>query len=40
MDRVIAHELKPLLMRGILFGDLIKGGHVKIVVKDGSLAIE
>lgn len=39
MDRVIARELKPLLMREILFGSLAKGGSVKIVVKDGSLAI-
>lgn len=40
MDRVIARELKPLLMRGILFGSLAKGGTVKIVVKDDSLAVE
>jgi len=39
MDRVIARELKPLLMRGILFGKLSKGGNVKIIVKDDSLAI-
>lgn len=25
MDRVIARDLKPLLMRGILFGKLAKG---------------
>lgn len=39
MDRVIAHQLKPLLMREILFGSLNKGGNVRIVVEDGSLAI-
>ena len=39
MDRVIAHELKPLLMRSILFGELAKGGNAKIEVRDGSLAI-
>ena len=40
MDRVIARELKPLLMREILFGSLTNGGNVNIIVKDGSLAIE
>ena len=40
MDRVIARELKPLLMREILFGSLTDGGNVNIIVKDGSLAIE
>ena len=39
MDRVIAGQLKPLLMREILFGCLKHGGHVTIDVKDGSLAI-
>lgn len=39
MDRVIARELKPLLMREILFGRLTNGGTVKIVVDDDSLAI-
>lgn len=39
MDRVIAHDLKPLLMREILFGSLSKGGDVKIIVKDDGLAI-
>ena len=39
MDRVIARELKPLLMRGILFGKLAKGGNVKIIVENDSLAI-
>lgn len=39
MDRVIARELKPLLMREILFGSLKKGGKIKIDVKDDGLAI-
>ena len=40
MDRVIAQQLKPLLMREILFGRLKNGGDVTIDIKDGSLAIE
>ena len=39
MDRVIAQQLKPLLMREILFGSLKQGGEVTIYIKDGSLAI-
>ena len=39
MDRVIAQQLKPLLMREILFGNLKEGGEVTVDVKDGSLAI-
>ena len=39
MDRVIARQLKPLLMREILFGTLRQGGDIIIDVKDGSLAI-
>ena len=39
MDRVIAHELKPLLMREILFGILKNGGNITIEMKDGSLSI-
>ena len=39
MDRVIAQQLKPLLMREILFGSLKQGGEVIINVKDGCLAI-
>lgn len=31
IDRVIANELKPLLMREILFGNLKKGGKVKVI---------
>ena len=39
MDRVISQQLKPLLMREILFGSLKQGGEVTVDVKDGSLAI-
>ena len=39
MDRVIAQQLKPLLMREILFGTLKQGGKVTIETKDGSLSI-
>lgn len=39
MDRVIARELKPLLMREILFGSLKSGGNVRIVAEDDRLAI-
>lgn len=39
MDRVIARELKPLLMREILFGSLTDGGTVNITAKDDSLEI-
>ena len=39
MDRVIARQLKPLLMREILFGSLKQGGSITIGVKDGCLAI-
>lgn len=39
MDRVIAQQLKPLLMREILFGSLKQGGEVTVNLKDGSLAI-
>ena len=39
MDRVIAQQLKPLLMREILFGSLRQGGEATINMKNGSLAI-
>jgi len=39
MDRVIARQLKPLLMREILFGSLKQGGNITIGIKDGCLAI-
>ncbi len=34
MDRVIAHRLKPLLMREILFGSLKQGGSIEIGLSD------
>ena len=39
MDRVISQQLKPLLMREILFGSLKQGGNIKITLSDGSLSI-
>ena len=39
MDRVSAQQLKPLLMREILFGSLKNGGDITINVKDGCLSI-
>ena len=39
MDRVIARQLKPLLMREILFGSLKQGGNVTIGVTENGLAI-
>lgn len=39
MDRVIAQQLKPLLMREILFGSLKQGGNVEIKLQDGGLSI-
>ena len=39
MDRVIAHDLKPLLMRQILFGRLKRGGKATLVVADGKLSL-
>ena len=40
MERVLAQQLKPLLMNEMLFGCLQKGGNIKINLKDGSLSIE
>ena len=39
MDRVIAQQLKPLLMREILFGNLKNGGTVTIGMRDGRISI-
>ena len=39
MDRVIAQQLKPLLMREILFGSLKQGGDVTVGLNNGSLQI-
>ena len=40
MDRVIAQQLKPLLMREILFGNLKQGGEVTIGMMDNALCIK
>ena len=39
MERVITSNLKPLLMKEILFGTLKNGGEATISVKEGKLAI-
>ena len=39
MDRVIAQQLKPLLMREILFGSLKQGGDITIAVSDSRLVV-
>ncbi len=39
MDRVINSQLKPLLMREILFGRLKQGGDITITISDGRLSI-
>ena len=36
MDRVIAQQLKPLLMREILFGSLKNGGEITVAVANSS----
>ena len=40
MDRVIASQLKPLLMREILFGVLKKGGEARVEIENGKLTIK
>ena len=40
MDRVIASQLKPLLMRAILFGKLKKGGEARVSVENDALKLE
>lgn len=40
MDRVIASQLKPLLMREILFGTLKQGGKVQVLVEQGQLKLQ
>ena len=39
MDRVIAQQLKPLLMREILFGSLKQGGSVTVGIQHSELSI-
>ena len=40
LGRVIQENIKKPLADEILFGKMIKGGHVKVVLKDGKLAFE
>ena len=40
LARVIQEHIKKPLADEILFGKLVKGGHVKVVLKDGKLAFE
>ena len=39
MDRVIAQQLKPLLMKEMLFGSLKQGGEIEIRLQDGNLSV-
>ena len=39
MDRVIGQQLKPLLMREILFGRLKEGGNITIALENGRLSV-
>jgi ATP-dependent Clp protease ATP-binding subunit ClpA len=40
LARVIQENIKKPLADEILFGRLVKGGHVKVVLKDGKMAFE
>jgi len=40
LARVIQEEIKKPLADDILFGKLSRGGHVKVVLKDGKIAFE
>jgi ATP-dependent Clp protease ATP-binding subunit ClpA len=40
LARVIQEEIKKPLADDILFGRLSRGGHVKVVLKDGKIAFE
>jgi len=40
LSRVIQENIKKPLADEILFGRLIKGGHVKVTLKDGKMAFE
>lgn len=39
LDRVIQHELKRVLMKELLYGDLKEGGEIKVDLEDKSLKI-
>ena len=40
LARVIQEHIKKPLADEILFGRLVKGGHVKVVLRDGKLAFD
>jgi len=40
LARVIQEQIKKPLADDILFGKLMKGGHVKVVLKDGKIAFD
>jgi ATP-dependent Clp protease ATP-binding subunit ClpA len=40
LGRVIQEHIKKPLADEILFGRLVKGGHVKVVLRDGKLAFD
>jgi ATP-dependent Clp protease ATP-binding subunit ClpA len=40
LGRVIQEHIKKPLADEILFGKLVKGGHVRVVLKDAKLAFE
>ena len=40
LERVIAQQLKPILMREILFGSLKQGGAIKVKLSNGALTAE
>jgi ATP-dependent Clp protease ATP-binding subunit ClpA len=40
LGRVIQENIKKPLADEILFGRLVKGGHVRVVLKDGKMAFE
>lgn len=40
MDRIITSQLKPLLMREILFGALKTGGKVRVTAGNGQLSLQ
>jgi ATP-dependent Clp protease ATP-binding subunit ClpA len=40
LGRVIQENIKKPLADEILFGKLVKGGHVRVVLKDGKLGFE
>ena len=39
LDRVIAHDVKPLLMREILFGGLKEGGMAQLTIEEDKIGL-